>query len=102
MSHSLKALLLVGLACDAYSFAGISNKLASVGSLLKSMGRKSSVAGNIQCSDKPKLLYFDARGAVEPARLLFAAAGVDYEDVRYRGTGYLFVSFGNLRLTPCA
>ena len=31
----------------------------------------------------PKLVYFDARGVVEPTRLLLAAAGVKYEDKRY-------------------
>ena len=32
----------------------------------------------------PKLIYFDARGVVEPTRLLLAAAGVAYEDTRYK------------------
>lgn len=32
----------------------------------------------------PKLIYFDARGVIEPARLLLAAAGVKYEDIRYK------------------
>jgi hypothetical protein len=87
----IKAVLLVGLASQTYAFVGITHKLASIGSLLKSLplGRRStSVAGNIQCtagSSKPKLLYFDGRGVVEPARLMFAAAGVEFEDVRYRG-----------------
>jgi len=31
----------------------------------------------------PKLTYFDARGVVEPTRLLLAAAGVEFEDKRY-------------------
>lgn len=30
-----------------------------------------------------KLIYFDARGAAEPIRLLFAAAETEYEDSRY-------------------
>ena len=32
----------------------------------------------------PTLTYFDARGVVEPTRLLLAAAGVSYEDKRYK------------------
>lgn len=32
---------------------------------------------------EPKLIYFDARGVVEPTRILLAAAGVKYEDKRY-------------------
>ena len=32
---------------------------------------------------EPKLTYFDARGVVEPTRLLLAAAGVKYQDKRY-------------------
>jgi hypothetical protein len=32
----------------------------------------------------PKLIYFDARGVIEPTRLLLAAAGVQYEDKRYK------------------
>lgn len=30
-----------------------------------------------------KLIYFNARGIAEVSRLLFAYAGVDYEDFRY-------------------
>lgn len=32
-----------------------------------------------------KLMYFDARGRAEVARLLFAQAGVEYEDCRLSG-----------------
>ena len=39
-------------------------------------------------ADSFKLRYFDAKGAAETVRLLFAAAGKDYEDMRYP------VSFG--------
>lgn len=31
---------------------------------------------------KPKLIYFNARGRAENARLIFAQAGVDFEDER--------------------
>ena len=30
-----------------------------------------------------KLLYFNARGGGEPARIILAQAGVKYEDVRF-------------------
>jgi len=32
-----------------------------------------------------KLYYFNARGAVEPIRIMFAQAGVKYEDIRFEG-----------------
>jgi glutathione S-transferase len=32
---------------------------------------------------KPKLVYFNGRGLAETTRLLFAVAGVEYEDFRY-------------------
>ena len=32
----------------------------------------------------PKLIYFDARGVVEPTRLMLSALGVKYEDKRYK------------------
>lgn len=34
-------------------------------------------------SSKPKLVYFNGRGLAETTRLLFAVAGVEYEDFRY-------------------
>ena len=34
-------------------------------------------------SSKPKLVYFNGRGLAETTRLLFAVAGVEYEDIRY-------------------
>jgi len=38
---------------------------------------------SISASAKYELLYFDARGAAETCRVLFAVAGVDYKDNRY-------------------
>ena len=32
-----------------------------------------------------KLYYFNARGATEPIRIIFAQAGVNYEDIRFEG-----------------
>ena len=32
-----------------------------------------------------KLYYFNARGSVETIRIIFAQAGVKYEDVRFEG-----------------
>ena len=32
-----------------------------------------------------KLYYFNARGAVEPIRIIFALADVNYEDIRFEG-----------------
>ena len=32
-----------------------------------------------------KLMYFHSRGLAEVTRYLFAAAGVEYEDVRFTG-----------------
>jgi len=43
---------------------------------------RATVLSEVSMGD-PKLVYFDARGVVEPARLLLAAAGVNYEDKRY-------------------
>jgi len=43
----------------------------------------SYILTRISAQGDPKLIYFDARGVVEPSRLLLAAAGVNYEDKRY-------------------
>jgi len=32
-----------------------------------------------------KLYYFNGRGAAEPIRIIFAQAGVQYEDIRFQG-----------------
>ena len=36
-----------------------------------------------------KLIYFDFKGRGEPIRLMFAAAGVKYEDCRVTGEEYM-------------
>jgi glutathione S-transferase len=36
-----------------------------------------------------KLFYFPAKGAAEPIRLLFAYKGIQYEDIRLSGDGWL-------------
>jgi hypothetical protein len=92
MRRSLTPLLFLGLANHTLAFAGLANQFSVVKTLFSSLrngGRKASAVGDLQCSagsSKPRLMYFDARGVVEPARLLFAAAGVDYDDHRYKGS----------------
>lgn len=34
-------------------------------------------------SDSYKLIYFNAKGVVEAIRIMFAIAGISYEDFRY-------------------
>ena len=36
----------------------------------------------MQTTTNIKLTYFNVRGRAEPARLILAQAGVDYEDIR--------------------
>ena len=36
---------------------------------------------------KYRLYYFDTNGLAEVARMLFAIAKVEYEDIRFPGTG---------------
>ena len=36
----------------------------------------------MQTTTKIKLTYFNVRGRAEPARLILAQAGVDYQDIR--------------------
>eukprot|EP00961_Rhodomonas_salina_P280544 3789508-Rhodomonas_salina.2 len=48
------------------------------------LGRFCCQSGGAPSTAVPKLVYFDARGVVEPIRLMLAAAGADYEDFRYK------------------
>ena len=32
-----------------------------------------------------KLYYFNGRGTAEPTRIIFAQAGIKYEDIRFEG-----------------
>ena len=41
-----------------------------------------SVDGNIN-ANKPKLIYFDAKGAAELSRILMKVGSLDYDDFRY-------------------
>ena len=41
-----------------------------------------------------KLIYFNARGRAEETRLLFAAAGVKYEDCRLNGEEFAKLKAG--------
>ncbi|KAK3288819.1 hypothetical protein CYMTET_3717 [Cymbomonas tetramitiformis] len=43
-----------------------------------------STLRRVVCSADYELLYFDARGAAETSRILFAVSGVQYEDSRYK------------------
>eukprot|EP01066_Platyproteum_vivax_P002191 Platyproteum_vivax@DN12681_c0_g1_i1.p1 len=46
---------------------------------------------------RPRLLYFNARGRAELIRLIFAAAGVDYEDIRFRSNEHAMEDFQKLK-----
>ncbi|EDV18623.1 uncharacterized protein TRIADDRAFT_34904 [Trichoplax adhaerens] len=43
-----------------------------------------------------KLIYFNSRGRAEVTRYLFAAAGVEYEDVRVTGEEWAKIKAGSL------
>ncbi|XP_064628534.1 hematopoietic prostaglandin D synthase-like [Lineus longissimus] len=47
------------------------------------MGNSCGTKGKIMPGQRYRLLYFNARGRAELARLILAATGVDYEDVRF-------------------
>jgi hypothetical protein len=60
----------------------------------------------VRCmADKPKITYFNARGVAETARIMYVAAGVDYEDFRYQmvpqAPGQMPVMTASLRLGQC-
>jgi hypothetical protein len=44
-----------------------------------------------------KLHYFHSRGRAEPTRLIFAAAGVKYEDIRYTSEEWQKIKQGEFR-----
>ena len=45
-----------------------------------------------------KLMYFDFRGKGEITRLLFAQAGIPYEDVRIQRSNWLAIKPGTILL----
>ena len=49
---------------------------------MKSQFISKNKATNMQTTPKIKLTYFNGKGRTEPARLILAYAGVDYEDCR--------------------
>jgi hypothetical protein len=86
LSRSCLAALLFASSCSAFSPAlvrGCALGQPALGLSTKRATSANSVTG-LQCmADKPKLIYFNARGVAETARIMFAAAGADYEDYRY-------------------
>jgi hypothetical protein len=87
LSRSCLAALLFASSCSAFNPAillGLGMGQRAMGLSTKRSASANSL-GMVRCmADKPKLTYFNARGVAETARIMFVAAGVDYEDFRYQ------------------
>lgn len=78
---SLSFLILMMLSCPAFGYRTISRGLLTH---VVSIRGGSQLAAENGTGKKLKLVYFDARGAAELARILLKVGGLDFEDERYK------------------